>query len=152
GTFTGGDGGATASPEHGGSGSSVRPAATSAPEITPAPTPTPRPGEGGTELYGYLPYWQMNDSMAAYLPNLPLSTLALFSVSARRTGAINTGDVGYKRITGGLGRRIIADAHARHARVDLVFTSFGPTRNGAFFGRLPRAGAAATVSPVPGSG
>jgi Glycosyl hydrolases family 18 len=104
---------------------------------TPAPTPTLRPETGGTELYGFLPYWQMSATMATYLDSVPLSTLALFSVSPRRNGALDTRDLGYRRITGDLGRRLISDAHARRTRVDLVFTSFGEQRNGILFGRLP---------------
>jgi hypothetical protein len=119
--------------------------ATDAP--TPEPTPTPRPGVGGTELYGFLPYWQMTATMATYLESVPLSTVALFSVSARRNGSLETRDVGYKRITGDVGRRVIADAHARGTRVDLVFTSFGAQRNGIFFGRLP---STSPPSPSPG--
>lgn len=117
-------------------------AATLAP--TPTPAPTPRPPLGGTELYGYLPYWQMTDSMARYLRTTPLTTVALFSVAARRNGAIHTGMNGYRRITGDIGRRLIAEAHARDARVELVFTSFGVERNGIFFGRIAR--------PAPGAG
>jgi hypothetical protein len=108
-----------------------------------APTPTPRPPVGGTELYGYLPYWEMTDTTAAYLDGVPLTTLAVFSVSARRTGELNTSARGYERITSEIGRRIIDDAQERGARVELVFTSFGPERNGTFFGRVPRRGAAA---------
>ena len=104
---------------------------------TPTPEPTPKPPLGGTELYGYLPYWQMNDVMAAYLRDAPLSTLALFSVTARRTGAIDNRPTGYRRITGEIGRRLIDEAQARGARVELVFTSFGADRNGILFGRLP---------------
>jgi len=114
-----------------------------------APTPPPRPPVGGTELYGYLPYWEMTDSTASYLETVPLSTVALFSVSARRTGELNTSAPGYERITGPIGRRIIDDAQARDARVDLVFTSFGPERNGVFFGRVPR-GSEAAPSGAPG--
>ena len=110
---------------------------------TPAPTPTPRPIIGGTELYGYLPYWQMTDSMAIYLRATPLTTVALFSVSARRNGAIHTGTTGYRRITGDVGRRLVDEAHDRGARVEVVFTSFGTERNAIFFGRIPR--------PAPGA-
>jgi hypothetical protein len=111
------------------------------------PTPTPRPGEGGTALYGYLPYWQMSEGVAAYLDEVPLTTLAVFSVSARRNGAIDTRDKGYKAITGDIGRGIIADAKARGTRVELVFTSFGGTKNGIFFGRVPPP----APSPIPSS-
>jgi hypothetical protein len=112
---------------------------------TVPPTPTPRPVLGGTELYGFLPYWQMSDAVATYLQDAPLSTLALFSVTARKSGAIDTKPLGYRRITGAIGSRIIAEAHARGARVDLVFSSFGGTRNGQLFGRLP-------IAPPPTAG
>jgi hypothetical protein len=116
-------------------------------EPTIEPTPTPRPGAGGTELYGYLPYWQLTEGVAAYLDQAPLTTLAMFSVSARRTGAIDTRDKGYRAITGDLGRRIIADVRARGSRVELVFTSFGGQKNGILFGRLPPPAPSASLSP-----
>ena len=134
------------------SGSPVTATASGGPESsepTIAPSPTPVPPLGGTELYGYLPYWQMTESMAAYLSDVPLTTLAMFSVSSRRNGAIDSRDVGYKRITSTLARQIIADAHARGKRVELVFTSFGGDKNGRFFGRLPRSSGGATPSAGP---
>lgn len=100
---------------------------------TPLPSPTPRPPVGGTELYGYLPYWLMNDRIAAYLDRVPVSTLALFSVSVDGNGAIKKSDIGYQRIAGTRGRGLIADAHARGQRVELVFTSFGTTQNSRMF-------------------
>jgi hypothetical protein len=109
------------------------------------PDPTPPPPLGGTELYGFLPYWQMTDAMAGYLEGADLSTLALFSVTARRNGAVDTRPQGYRRITGDIGRRLIDAAHRRDTRVELVFTSFGSEKNGIFFGRIPR------PSPAPGS-
>lgn len=117
------------------------------PGAVPAPTPTPRPELGGTELYGYLPYWRMTDSTAAYLDSVPLTTVALFSVTARRDGSLHTGPAGYARITGPVGRRIIAEAHGRDTRVDLVFTSFGERKNAVFFGRRPGRPAAASAPP-----
>jgi hypothetical protein len=146
---TGGSGGAP-----GGSGTS--------PDVAPTipPTPTPRPATGGTELYGYLPYWQMNEAVATHLRTAPLTTLALFSVSARGNGSLSTGTTAYRRITGAIGRRLIDEAHARHARVDLVFSSFGAEKNGVFFGRIPPPapvppsllpGASAAVAPSPTS-
>jgi hypothetical protein len=137
------------------------PGASASVQPTVPPTPTPRPSLGGTELYGYLPYWQMTGAMATHLRSAPLTTLALFSVSARRNGALNTGATGYRRITGTIGRQLIDEAHARGARVDLVFTSFGAERNAIFFGRvvpLPSASPGPTsvtgardATPVPAS-
>jgi hypothetical protein len=114
-------------------------------EPTLAPTPTPRPGLGGTELYGYVPYWQMNDTVATYLRSTPLTTVALFSVTARKNGAIDTRPLVYRRINGAIGQRLIAEAHARGARVDLVFSNFGFDRNAQFFG-----GIAPSPTPDPG--
>lgn len=117
-------------------------------EPTPEPTPTPRPATGGTELYGYLPYWQMTASMATYLQSTPLTTVALFSVTARKSGALNTTATGYRRITGSIGRRLIDEAHARGTRVDVVFTSFGGDRNAILLGRpVPTP----TTDPDPGA-
>jgi hypothetical protein len=118
---------------------------------TPVPTPTPRPELGGTELYGYLPYWQMNDTVATYLRSAPLTTLALFSVTARKTGAIDTRPLGYRRITGAIGQRLIAEAHARGTRVDLVFNVFGAAKNEQFFGGIVPVATpapAATTAPL----
>jgi hypothetical protein len=115
---------------HGGGGGG--PGATPTAPVPP-PTPTPRPPIGGTELYGYLPYWQMSDRMTTYLARVPVSTLALFSVSPASNGGVKTKDIGYRRITGERGRRLIADAHARGQRVELVFTSFGAALNTRLF-------------------
>ncbi len=112
------------------------------------PTPTPRPEVGGRELYGYLPYWRLNESTAAYVREVPLSTIALFSVGAKRDGSINTGPLGYQRIAGPIGRQIIAEAHERGVRVELVFTSFGERRNAVFFGRKPGRGGPPTPAPA----
>jgi hypothetical protein len=65
-----------------------------------------------------------------------VTTLALFSVTARRNGSINPNPQGFRRITGDIGRRLIREAHDRGSRVELVFSSFGASKNGRFFGRL----------------
>lgn len=113
----------------GGSGGSPQNPATP----TPLPSPTPRPPIGGTELYGYLPYWEMNAKMATYLAKVPVTTLAMFSVSAASNGGIKKNDTGYRRITSATGRGLIADAHARGQRVELVYTSFGAAQNTRMF-------------------
>jgi hypothetical protein len=100
---------------------------------TVVPTPTPVPPLGGTELYGYLPYWVMPDIDAAYLRRAPVSTIALFSVTARKDGSIHTAKLGYRRIVAEAGASIIRDAHQLGMAVDLVFTSFGEKRNARFF-------------------
>jgi spore germination protein len=90
---------------------------------------------GGTELYGYLPYWQMSTGMADYLAGVPVSTLELFSMTAASNGGLLRNEIGYRRIAGQIGARIIREAHARDQRVELVFTSFGYAKNDHLFGR-----------------
>lgn len=88
----------------------------------------------GHELYGFVPYWEMDDTIAAHLEDTPLTTVGLFSVTNTSKGAINTTQNGYKRIKGTVGAAMIAAAHKRGTRVELVFTSFGAARNRTFFG------------------
>ncbi len=104
----------------------------SAPLASAAPPATPRPAPGH-ELYGYLPYWEMDDTIVDHVAVTPLTTLALFSVTDTAKGTLNTRQTGYKHITGDVGAKIIRAAHDRGARVELVFTSFGQDRNRDFF-------------------
>ena len=98
-----------------------------APGTPVAPAPATEPGH---ELYGYLPYWEMdNAGIAEHVAATPLTTLALFSVTHTSKGAINTTQRGYTLITGDTGTRLIREAHGRGVRVELVYTSFGAARN-----------------------
>lgn len=99
--------------------------------VTPVPTPHPIPGH---EVYGFVPYWEMDDAIAAHLRDTDLSTVALFSVTNKRNGTIDTGQNGYRKITGPIGRQVIREAHERKVRVEFVYTSFGYDRNKRFFG------------------
>ena len=89
----------------------------------------------GHEVYGYVPYWEMDDGIAGHLAATDLTTLALFSVTHGKSGALSTNQNGYRRITDDIGRRLIAEAHDRGIRVELVYTSFGSAKNEAFFTR-----------------
>jgi spore germination protein YaaH len=122
------------------------PSAPSAPGLTagasgqsssdaPTPVPTARPAPKH-ELFGFVPYWEMNDGIAEHLAKTPLTTVALFSVTHTKTGTINTNQIGYKRITGAIGKQMIREAHDRGVAVQLVYTSFGVARNERFFGSL----------------
>ncbi len=95
----------------------------------PADPPIPK-----HELFGFVPYWEMNGEIAAHLERTPLTTLALFSVTNTKTGKINTSQLGYRRITGPIGTQLIREAHERRVAVQLVFSSFGSARNARFFG------------------
>ncbi len=106
-------------------GSSEPPGETALPTVRPVP---------GHELFGFVPYWEMNGDIAAHLASTPLTTLALFSVTHTKTGKIDTSQTGYKRITGAIGTQLIAEAHDRGVAVQLVYSSFGTARNQRFFG------------------
>jgi hypothetical protein len=82
---------------------------------TLAPTVPPIPGH---ELYGYLPYWEMDDAgIAEHVADTPLTTLALFSVTHGRSGAMRETARGYDLVAGGVGRGLIDEAHRRGTRV-----------------------------------
>ena len=131
----GGAGGSGASGAHGSAGGG----AGAGDDASEAPTATPKPPTGGTELYGFLPYWEMTDAVEAYLPQVPVSTIALFSVGVTLNGAVKHNDKGYQAISGARGTSIIAGAHGRGQHVDLAFTSFGYAANARLFGDDPKA-------------
>jgi hypothetical protein len=110
--------------------SSDGPVRSSLPSGPQGPPPAP-----GHEVYGFVPYWEMDDGIAAHLEQTALTTLALFSVTNTSKGAIKESENGFRRITGPVGTRLIQEAHARGTRVELVFTSFGRERNRRFFER-----------------
>lgn len=106
------------------------PAVGSADEPARTAIPIPIPGH---EVYGYVPYWEMDEGIADHLAATDLTTLALFSVTHKKDGALAPGERGYKKIDGPIGRRLIAEAHDRGVRVELVYTSFGRAKNDLFF-------------------
>jgi spore germination protein YaaH len=97
------------------------------------PTSRPVPGH---EVFGFVPYWEMNGDIAQHLAKTPLTTLALFSVTHTKDGAIDTKQTGYKRITGSIGEQLINEAHARGTAVQLVYSSLGKPRNERLFASL----------------
>jgi len=104
------------------------PSSGSATSRPPSPIPVPK-----HEVYGFVPYWEMDDGIAAHLAATDLTTIGLFSVTHRRDGSLAGGENGYKRITGLIGQRILAEARDRGARTELVYTSFGERKNDRFF-------------------
>lgn len=102
----------------------------SGPDAAKTPIPIPIPGH---EVFGFVPYWEMDDGLAAHLAETDLTTLALFSVTHKRNGDLSPGERGYRKIDGPLGRQLIREAHDRGVRVELVYTSFGTGKNDAFF-------------------
>jgi spore germination protein YaaH len=133
GLLVGGVIGPTAGSPQGGSGNPGSRAGVVDGSATPVPSPRPKPGH---EVFGFVPYWEMDERIAAHLAQTDLTTLALFSVSNLRTGAIDTAGKGYVKITGPLGQQLISEAHDRGTRVELVFSSFGAAKNKRLFGSL----------------
>jgi len=87
----------------------------------------------GHEVYGFVPYWEIDDTIAAHLRTTDASTIALFSVTNTSKGAIAKTPNGYRAIHGAVGERIVADAHRLGRRVEVTWTSFGTARNDALF-------------------
>jgi spore germination protein YaaH len=85
------------------------------------------------DVYGYLPYWEMDGAIEPYLDWNALSWIALFSVGAGRDGSLLTTLPGYEAIASAQSRRIIATATSRGVRAEIVFSSFGLAKNAAFF-------------------
>lgn len=101
---------------------------------SPAPTPgSLAPLTPGHEVYGFVPYWEIDDTIAAHLRATNATTVSLFSVTHTSKGAIATSQGGYRAISGSIGRQIIADAHQAGRRVDVTWTSFGRAKNDALF-------------------
>jgi spore germination protein YaaH len=96
----------------------------------PSRSPIPIPGH---EVYGFVPYWEMDAGIAGHLAATDLTTIGLFSVTQGKNGALSTSQNGYKRILGPTGERIIREARDRGVRTELVYTSFGERKNDAFF-------------------
>ena len=96
---------------------------------SPAPPPIP-----GHEVYGFVPYWEMDDGIADHVAGTDLTTLALFSVTHRSSGRMQDNQNGYRRITGAIGQRLIREARDRGTRVEIVYSSFGEAKNRKFFG------------------
>ena len=96
----------------------------------PSPAAPPIPGH---EVYGFVPYWEMDGGIVKHVAGVDLSTLGLFSVTHRSSGRMHDTQTGYRRITGEIGQRLIDAARDRGTRVEIVYTSFGEAKNRAFY-------------------
>jgi hypothetical protein len=99
-----------------------------------APAEVANPPKPGHEVYGFVPYWEIDGTIAAHLRATDATTVALFSVTHTAKGDIATTQRGYQAIVGPTGRRIVTDAHAGRRRVDVTWTSFGRAKNDRLFG------------------
>ena len=96
---------------------------------TPLPTVLPDPKH---EVYGFVPYWEMDATIAEHVGATDLTTLGLFSVTHKRNGTLDN-QTGLRRIRGDVGRAMIRAAHERGTRVEIVYTSFGEAKNRQFY-------------------
>jgi len=85
------------------------------------------------DVYGFLPYWEMDADILPSLDWNGLSTLALFSVNANPDGSLITTAAGYRAIESDLGRQVVSTATSRGVHTEITFTTFGVAKNAAFF-------------------
>ena len=104
-------------------------AVSSSDAAAPRPTVLPDPKH---EVYGFVPYWEMDETIADHIRDTDLTTLGLFSVTHRRNGRLDP-QTGVQRIRGEVGAAMIRAAHDRGTRVEIVYTSFGATKNRRFY-------------------
>src|SRR5207253_2113336 len=76
------------------------------------------------EIYGYLPYWQVDGGTVGALDYGRLSTVAFFAVPIRTTGYLQRGSSGYRAYVGRTGKAVINASHARGIRVVPTFQLF----------------------------
>ncbi len=111
------------------SGPTGKPSLLESAAATVRPTPVPIPKH---EVYGYVPYWEMDATIASHVAATDLTTLALFSVTHRRDGGLDD-QTGLGRIRDRVGRDLIRAARDNGSRVEIVYTSFGATKNRRFY-------------------
>ena len=115
---------------------------------TPKPTVIPVPKH---EVYGYVPYWEMDESIAAHIGGTELTTLALFSVTHRRNGKLDNQN-GLRRIRGDVGGAMIRAARRQGARVEIVYTILRQRQEPRLLRRPQGAGALDRRDHRPGRG
>ncbi len=115
--------------------------AAAAPVVEQASAPTPKGLTG--EVYGFLPYWEIDSTVDAYLRYDLLTTIALFAVYYDAAGNLNTTTLlgsGRAALIG----TIVQHAHAQGVRVDLTLRPSTDTANAnqTFFANAPAQAAA----------
>ena len=76
------------------------------------------------QVYGYLPYWQLDGTTAGKLRYDLLTTIALFGIGVRANGDLDTTTPGYQSYLGRDAIAVINAAHARGVRVVPTFQLF----------------------------
>ncbi len=83
-----------------------------------------RPPAASDEIYGYLPYWQVNDRTARRIDYRLVTTIAFFAVPVRGDGTLNRTSAGYRAYVSRAARAITNAAHANGVRVVPTFQLF----------------------------
>jgi spore germination protein YaaH len=78
----------------------------------------------GQQVYGYLPYWQLNATTAGSLRYNLLTTIALFAIGIQPTGDLDKSGPGYRAYLSKDAIGVINAAHARGVRVVPTFQLF----------------------------
>jgi spore germination protein YaaH len=95
-----------------------------------------RPGPSGSgsarEVFGYLPYWELDKGIDAYLRYDLLTTIAFFGIGYASDGHLITDAPGYRAYMGDLASTVIRNARAAGVRTVITFQSFDRARNEAF--------------------
>ena len=95
------------------------------PGIHPRAQRRPAPSH---EVYGYLPYWQLDAGTAGRLDYRQLSTIAFFAVPIGADGALDRQAVGYRAYVSRAARAVTNAAHARGVRVVPTFQLFSVSK------------------------
>jgi GH18 family chitinase len=85
------------------------------------------------EVVGYLPYWEMKAATFSDIDLTKVSSIVLFSIGWDGAGHLVIDAPGYRAITRSDTTAFVSAAKAAGVRVLLSFTSFGATKNAAFF-------------------
>ncbi len=111
-----------------------------APTAARAAEPAARTADRGIELrarrrpapshqvYGYLPYWQLDAGTAGRLDYRRLSTIAFFAIPIRTGGDLDRAAVGYRAYVSRAAQAVTNAAHARGVRVVPTFQLFDPAK------------------------
>ena len=83
-----------------------------------------RPPAASREIYGYLPYWELDRGTAARIDYRLVTTIAFFAVPVRASGSLNRASSGYRAYVGRDARAVTNAAHARGVRVVPTFQLF----------------------------
>jgi spore germination protein YaaH len=108
-----------------------------APEATPsiarAAAPRPdaglqarvnRPPAASDEIYGYLPYWQVDAGTARRIDYRLVTTIAFFAIPVRADGTVNRSSAGYRAYVSRSARAVTNAAHSHGVRVVSTFQLF----------------------------